>query len=232
MVSTTRDIRKVGAIKVRASPTQKGNLGSEMRCLANCPATATVIPNVKTEAVTTMPDLGIARANTQVILIRMIRFVCAIILFPLPLAAQKLEPCPPGTPSLKMETALQATGLHIGGVEEFPAGIYNPLGKNGDGTFYLYEKTLTAKLMADTIQVQGGLFIPTDPEDDARGWYSIPDGAKSAIVAPEQGVDSAWEGDPTLPASNPYQAANLGGMRRLTGLSDKPKFTPVWAQKN
>ena len=65
------------------------------------------------------------------------------LLLPPGLFAQKLEPCPPETPALKMEAALQATGLHVGGVEEFPAGIYKPLGKNEDGTFYLYEKTLT-----------------------------------------------------------------------------------------
>lgn len=115
----------------------------------------------------------------------------------------------------------------MGGVEEFPAGLYKPLGTNDDGTFYIYEKTLTAKLMADTVQVQGGLFIPNDPDDDARGWYSMPDGAKNPVIAPEQGVDSSWEGDPLLPASNPYQAANLSKLRRLTSLSDKPKLTPV-----
>ena len=174
-----------------------------------------------------MPKLGIAVDGRQVILIPMIRFTLAAMLLPFPLFAQKLEPCAPETPSLKMETALQATGLHVGGVEEFPAGIYKPLGKNEDGTFYLYEKTLTAKLMADTVQVQGGLFIPTDPEDDARGWYSMPDGAKNAVIAPEQGVDSSWEGDPTLPASNPYQAANLSKLRKKVSLSDKPKLTPI-----
>jgi len=158
----------------------------------------------------------------------MVRFILGLLLlFPLALYAQKLEPCNPETPALKMELPLQATGLHVGGVEEFPAGLYKPLGTNEDGTFYIYEKPLTAKLMADTIQVQGGLFIPKDPDDDARGWYSMPDGAKNAIVAPEQGVDSSWEGDPTLPASNPYQAANLSKLRRLTSLNDKPKLTPV-----
>ena len=102
----------------------------------------------------------------------MLRMVLGLaVLFPLPLSAQKLEPCKPDTPALKMETPLQATGLQIGGVEEFPAGIYKPLGKNDDGTFYFYEKPLTAKLMADTVQVQGGLFIPNDPDDEARGWY-------------------------------------------------------------
>jgi len=126
-----------------------------------------------------------------------------------------------------METTLRASGLHVGGVEEFPAGIYRPLGASDEGTFFVYEKPLTAKLMADTVQVLGGLFIPNDPNDDARGWYSIPDEAKNAVVAPEQGVDSAWEGDPTLPAGNPYQAANLSKLRRLTGLSDKPKLTPI-----
>ena len=157
----------------------------------------------------TMSDLGIARADRQVILIWMIRFAFAALLFPFSLSAQKLEPCAPETPALKMEATLQATGLHVGGVEEFPAGIYEPLGKNESGTFYLYEKTLTAKLMADTVQVQGGLFIPLDPEDDARGWYTMPDGAKNAVIAPEQGVDSAWEGDPTLPAANPFQSTGL-----------------------
>ena len=158
----------------------------------------------------------------------MVRFLFGLIVFsPFGLYAQKLEPCKPDTPALKMEVALQATGLHVGGVEEFPAGLYKPLGTNDDGTFYIYEKPLTAKLMADTVQVQGGLFIPKDPDDDARGWYSMPDGAKNPVIAPEQGVDSSWEGDPLLPASNPYQAANLSKLRRLTSLSDKPKLTPV-----
>ena len=135
----------------------------------------------------------------------MLRLLLGLIVsFQIPLLAQKLEPCKPDTPALRLEETLQATGLHVGGVEEFPAGVYKPLGANEDGTFYLYEKPLVAKLMADTVQVQGGLFLPTDPSDDARGWYSMPDGAKNAVVAPEQGVDSAWEGDPTLPASNPY----------------------------
>jgi len=159
-------------------------------------------------------------------------FVLALgILLPAALFAQKLAPCKPETPALRMESALQATGLHVGGVEEFPAGLYQPLGVNEDGTFYLYEKPLTAKLMADTVQVQGGLFVPNDPEDDTRGWYSMPDGAKNPVIAPEQGVDSAWEGDPTMPASNPYKAANLSKLRRLTGLSDKPKLTPVPSEK-
>jgi hypothetical protein len=158
----------------------------------------------------------------------MVRFLFGLIVFsPLGLCAQKLEPCKPDTPALQMEFALQATGLHVGGVEEFPAGIYRPLGTNDDGTFYLYEKPLTAKLMADTVQVQGGLFIPNDPDDDARGWYSMPDGAKNAVIAPEQGVDSSWEGDPTLPASDPYQAANLSKLRKKVGLSAKPKLTPI-----
>ena len=148
-------------------------------------------------------------------------------LVPFHLAAQKLEPCKPETPTLRLEEALQATGLHVGGVEEFPAGLYKPMGINDEGTFYVYEKPLVAKLMADTVNVTGGLFIPTDPEDDARGWYSMPDGAKNPVIAPEQGVDSAWEGDPLLPAANPYQAANLSKLRRLTSLSDKPKLTPV-----
>lgn len=149
------------------------------------------------------------------------------ILFPSTLSAQKLAPCKPETPAFRMETSLQATGLHVGGVEEFPAGLYKPLGVSEDGTFYIFEKPLVAKLMADTVQVQGGLFIPKDPDDDVRGWYSMPDGAKNPVIAPEQGVDSAWEGDPLLPASNPYKAANLSKLRRLTGLSDKPKLTPV-----
>jgi hypothetical protein len=158
----------------------------------------------------------------------MVRSIFGLILFThFALHAQKLEPCSPETPALKMESSLQATGLHVGGVEEFPAGLYKPLGTNDDGTFYIYEKPLTAKLMADTVQVQGGLFIPKDPDDDARGWYSMPDGAKNPVIAPEQGVDSSWEGDPLLPASNPYQAANLSKLRRLTSLSDKPKLTPV-----
>jgi len=149
------------------------------------------------------------------------------LLLPPGLSAQKLEPCKPDTPALRMEAPLQATGLQIGGVEEFPAGLYQPLGTNDDGTFYIYEKPLTAKLMADTVQVQGGLFIPKDPDDDTRGWYSMPDGAKNPVIAPEQGVDSSWEGDPLLPASNPYQAANLSKLRKKVGLSDKPKLTPV-----
>ena len=141
--------------------------------------------------------------------------------------AQKLEPCKPETPALRMEAPLQATGLHVGGVEEFPAGVYQPLGTNEDGTFYVFEKPLIAKLMADTVKVPGGLFIPKDPDDDVRGWYSLPDGGKNAVIAPEQGVESAWEGDPTLPASNPYQAANLSKLRRLTSLSDKPSLKPI-----
>lgn len=158
----------------------------------------------------------------------MIRLALGLALFlPTVLSAQKLEPCEPGTPDLRMEEALQATGLQIGGVEEFPAGLYRPLGTSEDGIFYLYEKPLVAKLLADTVQVPGGLFLPTDPDDDARGWYTMPDGAKSAIVAPEQGIDSAWEGDPTLPASHPYQAANLSKLRKKVGLSAKPKLTPV-----
>jgi len=158
----------------------------------------------------------------------MVRLLLGLVcLTPLALYAQKLEPCSPETPALRMESALQATGLHVGGVEEFPAGLYRPLGTNDDGTFYLYEKPLTAKLMADTVQVQGGLFIPKDPEDEARGGYSMPDGAKNPVIAPEQGVDSAWEGDPLLPASDPYKAMNLSKLRRLTSLSDKPKLTPV-----
>lgn len=150
---------------------------------------------------------------------------------PFSVSAQKLQPCEQNTPALRMEESLQASGLHVGGVEEFPAGLYRPLGTTDDGTFYLFEKPLVAKLMADTVQVQGGLFIPKDPDDDVRGWYSMPDEAKNPVIAPEQGVDSAWEGDPLLPASNPYQAANLSKMRRLTGLSDKPKLTPVPAAK-
>ena len=154
-------------------------------------------------------------------------FLGLIVFSPLSLNAQKLEPCKPDTPSLRMESPLQATGLHVGGVEEFPAGLYQPLGTNEDGTFFIYEKPLTAKLMADTVQVQGGLFVPNDPEDDTRGWYSMPDGAKNPVIAPEQGVNSAWEGDPTMPASNPYKAANLSKLRKKVGLSDKPKLTPV-----
>lgn len=150
-----------------------------------------------------------------------------LVFLPLPLFAQKLKPCQPDTPTFRLEAPLQATGLQIGGVEEFPVGIYRPMGMDEDGIYYLYEKTLTAKLMADTVQVSGGLFLPSDPDDDARGWYSLPDGAKNAVIAPEQGVDSSWEGDPTLPASNPYQAANLSKMRKKVGLSDKPKLTPV-----
>lgn len=148
-------------------------------------------------------------------------------LLPYTAAAQKLLPCKPETPAVRMETALQASGLHVGGVEEFPAGVYKPLGTNDDGIFYVFEKPLVAKLMADTVQVQGGIFIPTDPDDDAKGWYCMPDEGKNAVIAPEQGVDSAWEGDPTMPASNPYQAANLSKLRRLTGLSDKPKLAPI-----
>lgn len=142
------------------------------------------------------------------------------------LLAQRLEPCKPDTPALKMETSLKASGLHVGGVEEFPAGVYRPLGMNEDGTFYVYEKPLIAKLMADTVQVQGGILIPSDRDDEARGWYCMPDGQKCG-GRPRTGVESSWEGDPTLPASNPYQAANLSGLRRLTGLSDKPKLTPI-----
>ena len=179
-----------------------------------------------------MEYLGIADPNRQAILIQMLRLAMGLAFFlPLGVWAQKLSPCKPGTPSLRMETALRASGLHVGGVEEFPAGVYQPLGASDEGIFYVYEKPLTAKLMADTVQVLGGLFIPNDPDDDARGWYSMPDGAKNAIPAPEQGVDSAWEGDPTLPAANPYQAANLAKLRRLTGLSDKPKLTPVATAK-
>ena len=154
-------------------------------------------------------------------------FLGLLVLTPIPLLAQKLEPCKPGTPALRLEEPLQATGLQVGGVQEFPSGLYKPLGTNEDGTFYLYEKPLVAKLMADTVNVPGGLLIPSDPDDDARGWYSMPDGAKNAIVAPEQGIDSSWEGDPTLPASNPYQAANLSKLRKKVGLSAKPKLTPV-----
>ena len=68
MVSTTRAIKKVGAIRVRANPTQKGNRGSEIRCFVTWPATATATPSVKTDAVTTMSDLGIAERPRQVIL--------------------------------------------------------------------------------------------------------------------------------------------------------------------
>lgn len=156
------------------------------------------------------------------------RFLLVLLfVFPGLACAQKLEPCQPDTPSLKMEEPLQASGLHVGGVEEFPAGLYKPLGVNEDGTFYVYEKPLTAKLMADTVKVQGGLFVPKDPEDDVRGWYSMPDGAKNPVLAPEQGVDSSWEGDPLLPSSDPYKAANLSKLRRMTGLSDKPKLVPI-----
>lgn len=227
MVSTTRAISKVGAIRVRANPTQKGSLGSENRCLANCPATATATPSVKTEAVTTIPDLGVAPLGRQVILLGMVRMAAAVLLFPLVLAAQRLEPCKPDTPTLRMAEPLQATGLQIGGVQEFPAGIYKPIGTSEDGTFYLYEKPLVAKLFADTVQVPGGLLLPKDPDDDVRGWYTMPDGAKNPVIAPEQGVDSAWEGDPTLPASDPYKAANFSKIRKKVGLSDKPKITPV-----
>ena len=174
-----------------------------------------------------MQDLGIAAEGNQDILISMIRFVWAVVLFPFSLPAQKLEPCPPDLPALRMEEPLQATGLHVGGVEEFPAGIYKPIGKNNDGIFYLFEKPLKAKLMAEIIQVSGGLFIPSDPEDESRGWYNMPDEGKQAVVAPEESVGSAWAGDPTLPASNPYQAASLAKKRRLTGLSAKPRLAPV-----
>jgi len=149
----------------------------------------------------------------------------------LPLSAQRLEPCKPETPVLRLEEPLQATGLQIGGVEEFPAGLYRPLGSNDDGTFYVYEKPLVAKLMADTVNVTGGLFLPTDPDDDARGWYSMPDGAKNPVIAPEQGVNSSWEGDPLLPASDPYKAANFSKLRKKVGLSAKPKLTPVLPAK-
>jgi len=176
----------------------------------------------------TMGDVGIAERARQAILTGMRRVLLwSFLLFPLSLAAQKLQPCKPEIPALKLEEPLQASGLHVGGVEEFPAGLYRPLGKNDDGTFYVYEKPLNAKLMADTVKVQGGIFIPTDPDDDAKGWYCMPDEARNTAIAPEQGVDSSWEGDPTLPAGNPYQAANLSKLRRLTGLSDKPKLTPV-----
>lgn len=148
-------------------------------------------------------------------------FLCPI------LWAQKIEPCKSVTPAVRLEAPLKASGLHVGGVETFPAGVYKPFGTNEDGTFYIYEKPLIAKLMADTVKVPGGLFIPSDPDEDARGWYCMPDEAKNAVIAPEQGVESAWEGDPTLPASNPYQAANLSKLRRLTGLSEKPKLTPI-----
>lgn len=154
----------------------------------------------------------------------------ACVLLPCSLLAQKLKPCKPDTAAMKMEVSLQATGLQIGGVEEFPTGLYKPIGTDDDGTYYLYEKPLTAKLMADTVQVQGGLFLPFDPDEDARGWYSMPDGARSRVIAPEQGVDSSWEGDPTLPASDPYQAANLSKLRKKVGLSDQPKLTPVPAK--
>ena len=68
IVSTTKAIRKVGAISVRANPTQKGNRGSEIRCFATCPATATATPSVKMDEVKTMSDLGIAERPRQVIL--------------------------------------------------------------------------------------------------------------------------------------------------------------------
>ena len=156
-----------------------------------------------------------------------LRTFWVVLCMPFSLCAQKLLPCDPQTPALKMEAALQATGLHVGGVEEFPAGVYQPLGKDDDGTFYLYEKPLIAKLMADTVKVSGGLFVPHDSDEEVRGWYSMPDGGRNAVLAPEQGIESAWEGDPTMPASNPYQAANLPKIRRLTRLSAKPKLTPV-----
>ena len=178
-----------------------------------------------------MADLGIAAEEKQDILVSMSRFIWVAFLFPCCLLAQKLEPCPPGLPALKLEEPLQATGLRVGGVEEFPVGLYTPIGKNDDGIFYLHEKPLKARLMADTVQVPGGLFIPNNPEDEARGWYSMPDGSRNAIIAPEQAVGSAWEGDPTLPASDPYQSANLSHLRRLTGLSGKPKLTPALGEK-
>ena len=102
-------------------------------------------------------------------------FLGLLVLTPIPLLAQKLEPCKPGTPALRLEEPLQATGLQVGGVQEFPSGLYKPLGTNEDGTFYLYEKPLVAKLMADTVNVPGGLLIPSDPDDDARGWYETSD---------------------------------------------------------
>lgn len=147
------------------------------------------------------------------------------------LLAQKLQPCRKDIPALRMEQPLSASGLQVGGVEEFPAGIYRPLGTNEDGTFYIFEKPLVAKLMADTVKVAGGLFLPNDPDEDARGWYSMPDGARNPVIAPEQGVDSAWEGDPTLPASDPYKAANFSGFRKKVGLSAKPKLVPLPAGK-
>lgn len=112
-------------------------------------------------------------------------FFWVMTLLPLAVMAQKLQPCQPDAPSLKLEAPLQATGLQIGGVKEFPAGIYRPIGMDDDGTYYLYEKPLTAELMADTVKVTGGLYLPSDPDDDARGWYSMPDGAKNAVIAPE-----------------------------------------------
>jgi hypothetical protein len=177
--------------------------------------------------VTTIPNLGIAAEGKQDILFDMVRLAWVAFLFPLSLSAQKLEPCPPDLPALRMEQPLQVTGLHVGGVEEFPAGVYRPIGKNNDGVFYLFERPLKAKLMADIIQVSGGLFIPSDPEDEARGWYSMPEEKQKAVIAPEESFGSTWEGDPTLPASNPYQAANLAKIRRLTGLSAKPKLVPL-----
>ena len=231
-VSTTKAIRKVGAIRASARPSKKGSRGFLIFCLETRAATATATPTARTDAVMTMLDLGIADPPRQAILTDMRHFLLGVILLlPLSLFAQKLKPCKPDTPALKMENSLQASGLHVGGVEEFPAGLYKPLGTNDDGTFYIYEKPLVAKLMADTVKVRGGLFIPSDPDDDARGWYSMPDEAKNAVVAPEEGIDSAWEGDPTQPAANPYQAANLSKLRRLTGLSDKPKLTPVTLSK-
>ena len=69
IVSTTSAIRKVGAISVKARPTQKGKRGSWIRLLATCPATATATPKAKIEPVMTMPKLGIAVDGRQVILI-------------------------------------------------------------------------------------------------------------------------------------------------------------------
>ena len=97
-----------------------------------------------------------------------------IVFFNCALFPQERETSKPYALMLKMEFPLEATGLSVGGVKEFPAGLYRMLRTNQDGIFYIYERHLVAELIADTVYVQGGLFIPKDSEDDIRGWYSMP----------------------------------------------------------
>ncbi|MCX6935814.1 MAG: hypothetical protein NTZ01_06465, partial [Verrucomicrobia bacterium] len=137
------------------------------------------------------------------------------------------QPHRPGTPSIKIETAVEAEGDQVGGVTQFPAGVYRPIGRTEGGTYYEFDKPLTAKLLADTVPTKGGLYVPDDPNRPALGWYNMPAGAPEAVIAPEQGTVGSYGGDPVAAANNPYDSADDTLMRHRVRLSSVPKFVEI-----